>query len=201
MAQIPPDQQQLINRIAAYNRGQQGYTSPEEMMAHFAQQHAARLHGANELARAQEQIERARQRCAQRPLEQRSEGGPMSFDPLAHPFTPAPSSQAPTLQDTSQEPRQWNLTTVKRCIVTRAEYQYYGSVETVLQQKGFPTKAPEDGSILLSWFDQESGCAFYELARVQNKGELMSYMVEHFHPHREEGVERLIQFEEDDHGQ
>ncbi len=102
---------------------------------------------------------------------------------------------APGLAETSQEPRQWNMVTIKRCTVTMAEYRYYGTVETVLQQKGFPAGVPEDGTILLSWFDQAEGTACYELARMQDQGELTAYMLEHFKPQQDEGLERTIAFE------
>jgi hypothetical protein len=75
------------------------------------------------------------------------------------------------------------------------EYRFYGGVEAVLQKKGFPSGVPEDGSILLSWFDQAERTAYYELARVQDQGELTAYMLEHFQPRAEEGVERPIEFE------
>lgn len=105
------------------------------------------------------------------------------------------ATPAPPLTETSQAPRQWNMVTLKRCTVTPHEYRYYGSVETVLEKKGFPTTAPEDGTILLSWFDPKASVAYYELARMQDQGELTAYMLEHFKPREEEGVERTIAFE------
>ena len=101
----------------------------------------------------------------------------------------------PPVAETSQVPRQWNMVTIKRCTVTMQEYRYYGSVETVLQKKGFPAGVPEDGTILLSWFDPKEGTAYYEVARMQDQGELTAYMLAHFKPQAEAGVERPIEFE------
>lgn len=115
-----------------------------------------------------------------------------TFDPLRRPLT-----VPPPLTETPQEPRQWNLTTIKRCRVTREEYQYWGCIEEVLRQKGFPSTTPEDGTILLSWFDQAEGAAYYELARAQDPGELARYMLDHFQPAQPSGVERVIEFPEE----
>ncbi len=106
-----------------------------------------------------------------------------------------PSAPAPPSQETNQTPRQWTMVTIKRCTVTQAEYRYWGTVEAVLQTKGFPAGVPEDGTILLSWFDQAEQMAYYELARMQDQGELAAYMLEHFKPRQDGGVERTIEFE------
>ena len=173
MPEFPEGEQTHINR------GQRGYGSPEAMLEAFqANRHQGRL----------AQAHSARHRLAE-------VGWP---SPLLSPFACAAFSEAPALEPTSQASRQWNLVTIKRCVVTRAEFQYWGSIETVLQKKGFPTKAPEDGTVLLSWFDQASSCAFYELARVQDQRELTNYMLEHFQPLTEEGVERLITFPDEE---
>lgn len=138
-----------------------GYTSPEEMLQ-------AWQHGQNAPPRSRGEWEN-------RLLRQKGEGAPSW---LLH---PAPLTQ-PELKETSQEPRQWNLTTVKRCVVTRQEYHHYGSVEAVLKVKGFPADgAPGDGLILISWFDTKEGCAYYELCRPVDQGELLKYMQEQFH--------------------
>ncbi len=116
-----------------------------------------------------------------------------SFGMLNDPFE-AISKKAP-LHEADQTPRQWNLITIKRCIVTREEFHYYGGLSQVLAIKGFPTSSPENGDLMISWFDSKNGVAYYELCRVQDQKELLKYMQESFVQQSEEEGGRAISLE------
>ena len=160
------------------------YDSPEEMLAQWVQKHRQHKTARQE---AYDRLKQMREGEKQRPSPHHD--SPVAFSFLASSFTSQPS---PPLQESDQTPRQWNLMTLKRCVVTRAEFQHYGHVEAVLKKKGFPTQAPDDGSLLISWFDSKEHCAYYELCRVQDKGELLTYMHEQFVKDDPETMERMI---------
>ena len=105
--------------------------------------------------------------------------------------------KAPLPLELDQSPRQWNLITLKRCVVTKEEFRYYGSIQSILERKDFPTQPPSDGTLIISWFDESTMCAYYELCKVQDKGEMMEYMLKAFQGEREDGEEseRSIYFE------
>lgn len=169
MANMKAIEKQLIEaqkREIERKKEKKGYASPEEMMATFKGQHE----GIDKYLQNEDVWKDT--------ISTWDLSGSRVYDEeLSRQFSPKIQEK-----ESDQTPRAWNLVTLQRCRVTQRELYVYRTIEAVLHAKGFPTHVPDDGTLLVSWFDMSDKCAYYELCRVQDKKEMARYIQEKFGP-------------------